>query len=147
MNKRLTKSFTEEEFECPCCGKVKIAMELVELLQQLRDVIKEPIIVTSGYRCQQYNESVNGFVRSPHLEGLAADIYCKGMDIYKLAGRADLIFSRVGIYPDNNFIHVDIVPPHPSKFWVRRNGKYKYFKPPYNHFDDVMYYIYGEKDK
>jgi len=114
---------------------------LIAKLQELRDLINKPIIVTSGYRCQQYNKSIGGYANSPHCEGLAADIYCKSVNIYDLAGRADLIFPRIGIYPDNNFIHVDIVKPHPSKFWVRHNGKYKYFKPPYNHYDSVMFYL------
>ena len=136
MVKRLTKSFAEEEFECPCCGKVKIAMELVELLQQLRDVIKEPIIVTSGYRCQQYNESVNGFVRSKHMEGKAADIKVSDMTPKWLAGYgASMFFNRIGIYP--NHVHVGI--GETELYWVvkKYGDKIKYF----DNIDDALDYV------
>lgn len=138
---KLSKDFDSSEFVCPCCNGGVVSEILIDKLQQLRDLINKPITITSGYRCSAYNKKIGGYANSPHCKGLAADIYCKGMDIYVLAGRADLIFSRIGIYPDNNFIHVDIVKPHPSKFWVRHKGVYKYFKPPHNHYDDVYYYL------
>ena len=139
---KVSKNFDSWEFSCGCgCGYEDINPKLVDKLQMLRDLVGKPIVVTSGCRCKAYNKHIGGVYNSPHLLGLAADIYCKGIDIRELAGRADLIFSRIGLYPDNHFIHVDIVPPSPSKFWVRHNGKYKYFRPPYNHYDDVMYYM------
>jgi len=140
---KLSKHFHDYEFKCPCCGEIKVAGTLVSKLQELRDIINKPIRITSGYRCSAENKKVGGSVNSPHLLGEAADIYCKSMDIYELAGRADLIFSRIGIYPDNHFIHVDILPASPSKFWVRHKGIYKYFRPPYNHYDDVYDYLLG----
>ena len=143
----LSKHFTSDEFKCPCCGKNMVTGTLVSKLQELRDLINKPIHITSGYRCKQYNKSIGGYANSPHCKGLDADIYCKEMDIYELAGRADLIFSRIGLYPDNNFIHVDILTARPSKFWVRHKGIYKYFRPPYNHYDDVMYYIFKMRNK
>jgi len=143
---KLSKNFQRAEFACGCgCGYDDISPKLVDKLQMLRDLVGKPIIVTSGCRCKLYNSHIGGVGNSPHLTGKASDIYCDGIDIYELAGRADLIFSRIGLYPDNHFIHVDIVPPHPSKFWVRHKGEYKYFRPPYNHYDDVMNYIFEEK--
>ncbi len=142
---KLSEHFHDYEFVCPCCNGGIVSEILVLKLQQLRDTINKPIKVTSGYRCPVENKKVGGAKNSAHLLGEGADIYCKDIDIYKLAGRADLIFSRIGIYPDNHFIHVDIKRPNPSKFWVRHNGKYKYFKPPYNHYDDVYDYLLRNK--
>ena len=136
MAKRLTKSFNEEEFECPCCGKNEIKMELVELLQQLRDVIKEPIIVTSGYRCKQYNLNIGGYVHSKHMEGKAADIKVSDMTPKWLAGYgADMFFKRIGCYP--NHVHVEL-GDKPLYWVVKKYGdKIKYF----NNIHDALDYV------
>lgn len=47
---------------------------LVSMLQQLRDKIKKPIVVNSGYRQVEYNKKIGGDSHSPHLKGWAADI-------------------------------------------------------------------------
>jgi len=135
MVKRLTKDFTEEEFECPCCGKVKISFPLVELLQQLRDVIKKPVIVTSGYRCKQYNRNVNGYVHSKHMEGKAADIKVSDMTPKALANFAAMFFKRIGRYP--NHVHVGI--GEPELYWVvkKYGDKIKYF----DNIDDALDYV------
>jgi len=44
------------------------------VLQPLRDAIKSPIAVSSGYRCQRVNALIGGAQRSQHLTGHAADI-------------------------------------------------------------------------
>ena len=132
---KLSKNFDSSEFVCPCCGKLKISPTLIDKLQELRDIINEPIIITSGYRCQQYNKSIGGYSHSPHLKGEAADIQVKGLSIntvnYRipivLAGIASKITGiRIGIYP--NHLHIDIRPANPSKYWLvkKYGGKYIY---------------------
>ena len=55
------------------------------VLQPLRDKIKKPIIINSGYRNHQVNKLVGGAVdkygnpTSQHCKGQAADIIIKGM--------------------------------------------------------------------
>lgn len=46
----------------------------VEILQPLRDSVKTPITVNSGWRHKKLNYEVGGSARSDHLLGLAADI-------------------------------------------------------------------------
>lgn len=48
--------------------------ELSTQLDRLREMYGEPIVVTSGYRCQRLNEIVGGVKNSLHKYGLAADI-------------------------------------------------------------------------
>ena len=131
---RLSKDFTSSEFSCPCCKKNSVSLVLVNLLQKLRDWTGEAIYISKGggVRCKKYNDKIGGYSLSPHLDGNAADIDCKDTDIYKLALIANLLkFPRIGIAPFNHYIHVDVVKPHPSKYWVYdKTGFIKYFKPP-----------------
>jgi uncharacterized protein YcbK (DUF882 family) len=129
---KLSKNFNDKEFACPCCGNKFISFTLVNKLQELRDEISQPIYITSGVRCKKYNKKIDGYIDSPHIKGLAADIYCKNYDYRHLAQFAKAVgFTRIGLYPHgyNKFIHVDIIEPYPSESWVRDlNGHYKYYK-------------------
>ena len=126
---KLSNNFSEEEFACPCgyCILTTPNHKLVDKLQELRDMMGNPIKVTSGLRCKNYNTLIGGYPNSPHITGMAADITCK-IPMAIFATVASTIFSRVGLYPDNNFIHVDICKPNPSEAWIRRNGVYTYYK-------------------
>ncbi len=44
------------------------------VLEPLRSRWREPIIVTSGFRCPKVNKAVGGVPNSQHLQGQAADI-------------------------------------------------------------------------
>lgn len=48
------------------------------VLQPIRDHFKEPVIISSGYRCPQVNKAVGGVQNSQHITGQAADIYLGG---------------------------------------------------------------------
>jgi len=130
----VTKNFRRIEFQCPCgCGKVTpLDPKLIYLLQSLRDKINRPIYISKGggLRCKAYNRRIKGYSNSAHLRGRAVDISVKNMSIIDLAIAAKSIgFSRIGLYPFNHFIHVDILQPYLSASWVRdKNGNYHYFK-------------------
>lgn len=47
---------------------------LAELLERIRATLACPVIVTSGYRCEQLNAAVGGVTSSDHSRGHAADI-------------------------------------------------------------------------
>lgn len=47
------------------------------ILDPLRLAMHEPVIITSGYRCQELNKLVGGVPNSQHLSGCAADIRIK----------------------------------------------------------------------
>lgn len=59
---------------------IKNLVKVAEFLQQIRNELHLPIIVTSGYRSKEVNEQVGGVASSYHCKGLAADIKCKDMD-------------------------------------------------------------------
>lgn len=106
--KQITKNFKDTEFKCPDCGVIVYNFILVDRLQILRELIGEPITVTSGYRCSIHNKKVGGVSKSLHMEGLAADIKCSNSKLPELKRLAKLVFYNygVGIYP--NHVHVDI---------------------------------------
>ncbi|MCW7079297.1 MAG: D-Ala-D-Ala carboxypeptidase family metallohydrolase [Canidatus Methanoxibalbensis ujae] len=111
--------FRPKEFKCPCCGKLIIDPELVQLLDRIRYELGRPIRITSGYRCPSWNKKVGGKRNSAHLKGKAVDIYYPNREyLYHLIGI--LIFfriPRIGIA--RNFVHIDIdlTKPHP-RIWL-----------------------------
>jgi len=132
MSVFVAKNFRRIEFACPCgCDKDRpIDSKLLYLLQSLRNKIGKPIYITSSLRCKKYNKKIGGYIDSPHCLGKAVDIHAKNMDIIDLAIAAKEIgFPRIGLYPFNHFIHIDVVRPYRNASWVRfLAGNYVYFK-------------------
>ena len=80
----------------------------MDKLLLLRQMIKKPIIISSGYRCPKHNEEVGGARYSYHMTGCATDIY--SLEVKKdalLMYIHNLDFKGVGTYKDKNVIHVD----------------------------------------
>ena len=64
----------DEQFE-PSPQIVKnLELLCINVLQPLRDALKYPVHVSSGYRCPRVNSSIGGASKSQHLFGQAADI-------------------------------------------------------------------------
>jgi len=108
---QLSKYFNLKEFECPCCHRVMLSDELLIQLAILRNDIGVPIIITSGFRCDSYNEKVGGVPGSYHKQGMAADVTIQNgklTELYFLA--KELKFTGIGTYWKRYFLHLDIRP-------------------------------------
>jgi len=106
---QVAKNFTLDEFESPDTGEVKIVPELVYKLQKVRDRLKKPIQITSGYRTPEHNKAVGGAPNSYHMYGLAADIIVWGESRLKVARICQEVgFTCIILYPDKPHIHVDL---------------------------------------
>ena len=108
----LTKNFKKSELVCPCgCNEFMLDIHILNKLQQLRDKIKIPIIISSGYRCQRRNEKVGGSVNSGHLVGKAIDFYSPNISTTILWEHLERIgINGMGHYKESNgfrFIHID----------------------------------------
>lgn len=73
MRRQLTENFFQDEFDCPCCGKNNISMEIVLLLQEFRKRLGRPVNPSSACRCEKHNHAVGGSGQD-HVKGLAVDI-------------------------------------------------------------------------
>ena len=80
---KLTANFSLGEFNranAPLTDAIRANItRLAKNLQVLRDEVKAPITITSGYRSPEHNARVGGAKASRHLVGDAADIKVQGM--------------------------------------------------------------------
>lgn len=111
---QITEHFNLREFQCKgvdCCGNaVKISSRLISKLEALRQEMRVPFVITSGFRCKEHNARVGGAKNSFHVQGLAADIACpEGFTVEEFAQIClKHGFTGVGAYPAQNFVHVDV---------------------------------------
>lgn len=107
-NALLTPHFSADEFDCKCtypeCTTTTIDLDHVEWVEQLRQAIDIPIIITSAYRCSHHNLDVGGKPGSYHLVGKATDLKLKDDQIHKYIDLLDLS-DGMGTY--GTFIHID----------------------------------------
>lgn len=120
---RKLRYFEPREFECKeHCGKCLGLMDetLLAMLDELRHRVKRPLVVNSGFRCEERNASVAGAsVSSSHLKGLAVDLACteSGLRHLIVKNAFELGFRRVGVA--GSFIHLDIDPDKPQNvLWL-----------------------------
>lgn len=106
------KYFQRREFACKCgkCGgyPVEPSMDLLEVLDNIREHFGAPVIVNSGIRCETHNKNVGGASKSQHLYGTAADISVTGVSPSKVADYAETLLPNTGgIGRYGTFTHVD----------------------------------------
>ena len=109
-----SKYFSEAETQCHCgCGGNKVNPLLLEKLDELREMIGGPLELSCAYRCPEHNAEVGGEPNSQHLLGNAADVLVPDFDhcntVDQLAWYAEQVgFDGIGIYPEDEFVHVDV---------------------------------------
>lgn len=98
---------------CGCGGLPK--PEFMERLERIREEVKFPMIISSGYRCPEYNARVSDTGRTgPHTLGLAADVQVYGeralklLEVAILLGMTGIGVSQKGKHSDR-FLHLDCV--------------------------------------
>jgi hypothetical protein len=106
------KYFTYSEFDQPNLkgsGAKYMSTDFIHKLDAIRAEVGFPMIITSGYRSQAYNDSLSGSVpNSSHIKGLAADIAAPSEDMrFEIAKAAiNQGINRIGW--GNTFIHLDV---------------------------------------
>lgn len=117
-DQQLSANFRLSEFHCkdgtPVPGELLAnVQELAKNLQVLRDSLKKPITVNSGYRTESYNKKVGGSSNSQHVVGKAADIAVSQTsptavkaEIEKLIAAGRMKQGGIGLY--GTFVHYDV---------------------------------------
>lgn len=112
------KYFTDKEMACSHCGMEMMSREFMRRLDFVRTAFGKPLIVTSGYRCPEWDKEIGG--KGNHPTGEAADLLvAKGADMYDftLACFA-LDIPRIIVYRDKPHVHVDMNPARPRGVFV-----------------------------
>jgi uncharacterized protein YcbK (DUF882 family) len=98
-----------KEVECKCqypdCHYTLVHDRTIRAFHLVRQHFGEPIIVTSGFRCQRHNKEVGGKATSFHTKGSAIDLKPRNGDLDGLEHYARLYFDFVLRYEDMGFIH------------------------------------------
>ena len=102
------ENFKPDEFRCSHCGTLEIHEDIVDLLQEAREVLG-PLAITSAYRCPVHNSAVSKTGPSgPHTTGKAVDIHVSNSQHRKQL--IDFFADKVnGLGIAKTFIHIDIL--------------------------------------
>lgn len=117
------KNFTKEEFTCKCgCGRADMKPAFMNRLQMLRDFASFSFPINSGFRCLDYDNSIDG--AGVHPSGEAGDLGLSGKRALVIVSNAVRFgFIRIGVKQHGphhkRFIHLDslIDADHPSP-WI-----------------------------
>lgn len=111
------KFFQPVEFESPDekGSGSRMNLEFVAKLDKLREAVKQPLTILSGYRTPAHNTAVGGVDSSAHELGQAADIAALSSTLRFTIVEAALRlgFTRIGI--GSSFVHLDASLVHPQQ--------------------------------
>jgi uncharacterized protein YcbK (DUF882 family) len=115
---KISRNFDLPEFACNDGTDVPAeylpnVITLAKNLQVLRDTLKKPVTINSGYRSPDYNKKVGGASKSQHLVAKAADIRVPGLlaiEVYnvilRLIEQGKMHNGGLGLY--DTFVHYDV---------------------------------------
>lgn len=110
----MTEHMNREEFACKCgCGLSKISPTVVMICEIVRDRFNQPVIVTSGCRCESHNKKVGGAKESQHK--LKGDDMTHAVDIQVRSVKPEIVYNFLnGLFPNmlglglyKSWIHID----------------------------------------
>ena len=120
----LSEHFRKVEFKCGCGGRwcngyngKEINKDLLDILEAIRYKFGKPVLITSGVRCQRYNDSLKGSIKnSVHRLGGAADIYIAGVTdtaagrkkVRDYAYECGAKYSYYGTANMGNAVHINV---------------------------------------
>ena len=112
------KYFTPDELKCKCgkCDSTGEEMDhyFMSAIELIRERCGFPFIVTSAYRCPEYNAQISNGIYGAHTLGKAMDILVRGRDAFEVLYQAYNLSGRmtgIGIKQKgtHRFIHLDNV--------------------------------------
>lgn len=134
---KITKNFTLEELYASGTAKtekidnmppteavVNLRVLAENVLQKIRDHFKQPLVITSGYRCPRLNSVLGGAANSQHTKGQAVDFVVKGYGVEEvfLWCKKNLVFDQL-IQEKGQWVHISFTSNKNRKEVLRFNGK------------------------
>lgn len=127
--KELFKSCSPQELrECIDLNGVDSLLKLMTFLDEFREYVGAPIIITSSFRNEAHNKACGGVPTSQHLIGQAIDFICPKVPFQTLVcyfrefvaqeGTASNVLGQVIFYYGKNFIHIGMRTPRHSKLVI-----------------------------
>ncbi len=106
----ISRNFSRSEFACKCkCGFSTVDIELIKVLEIVRNHFSAPIKINSACRCDEHNKKVGGSQGSKHKQGIAADIVVKGVNPYDVYVFLDSFMpNHYGVGTYKTFTHFDV---------------------------------------
>lgn len=106
----LSANFSRKEFSCKCgCGFQTVDVDLLAILETVRNKFRKPVTINSACRCEDHNKSIGGSYGSKHKQGIAADIVVKGVEprtVYAYLDDMYPVSYGMGFYA--SFTHIDV---------------------------------------
>ncbi|MNH24280.1 Peptidase M15 [compost metagenome] len=101
---------------------------LCATLEQVRELVGAPVMVSSGFRSVELNAVIGGSAASAHTEGLAADFNVPGLTPAALARRvadSNLQFDQL-ILEYDQWVHLSLAAGRPRRqlLTVRKGSGY-----------------------
>ena len=114
--KELTKSKVAEQKGINNTPNKEIEGKLVLLidtvLDPIRDIWGKPLMVNSGYRCDELNKAVGGKLNSQHLKGEAADLTTgsksENMKLFEMIKNSGIAFGQLIDECNYSWIHISL---------------------------------------
>lgn len=99
-------------------------------LENVRDLLDHPIIISSGYRSSEVNRAVGGAATSAHTKGWAVDFICPGFGSPKQVIDAikDSDIKLDQCIEEGTWVHISFAPTMRNMFLKAtfKNGKASY---------------------
>lgn len=115
---KLSSNFSRSEFACHCgCGGDTVDIKLIPVLEDLRSHFRQPVTVTSGYRCLEHNRKIGSTDASQHTKGRAADVVVE--DVSPRAVHfylCEKYKDQYGIGKYESFTHIDTRTNGPARW-------------------------------
>jgi uncharacterized protein YcbK (DUF882 family) len=102
------KHFDISEFRCRETGESDMKPEFIHMLDELRERVGQPMVITSGYRSKEHTAERNKEKGGTHTQGIACDIaVSNGVDRMRIVKEAlSMGFGGIGVA--RTFVHVDM---------------------------------------
>lgn len=106
-NKSLSENFKVSEFKCKDgTDKMLIDLEMIYILQEIRNISGKSVTINSAYRTVSWNRKQGGVSNSYHLYGRAFDIKTAGLSLDDICAIANTLGVK-GIIKYPTFVHID----------------------------------------